>query len=64
MGRLLPSLVLIKRTAQVCPSTLSKDKTLYRSYIITDGAKHVNKNYCLNNKGEVLAEQACWRYFN
>ena len=43
---------------------VSKDKTLYRSYIITDGAKHVNKNYCLNNKGEVLAEQACWRYFN
>ena len=43
---------------------VSKDKTLYRSYIITDGAKHVNKNYCLTNKGEVLAEQACWRHFN
>ena len=43
---------------------VSKDKTLYRSYIITDGVKHVNKNYCLTNKGEVLAEQACWRHFN
>jgi hypothetical protein len=43
---------------------VSKDKTLYRSYIITDGAKHVNKNYCLTNKGEVLAEQPCWRHFN
>jgi hypothetical protein len=43
---------------------VSKDKTLYRSYIITDGAKHVNKNYCLTNKGETLAEQSCWRYFN
>ena len=43
---------------------VSNDKTLYRSYIITDGQKHVNKSYCLNNKGEVLAEQSCWRHFN
>ncbi len=40
-----------------------KDKTLYRNFIITDAHKHVHKQYCLNNKSEIIAEKACWRYF-
>jgi len=40
-----------------------KDKTLYRNFIITDARKHVHKQYCLNNKSEIIAEKACWRYF-
>jgi len=40
-----------------------KDKTLYRSLIITDSKKHVHRQYCLDNKSQVLAEKACWRHF-
>ena len=40
-----------------------KDKTLYRSFIITDSRKRVHKQYCLNNKSDIIAEKACWRYF-
>jgi len=40
-----------------------KDKTLYRSVIITDSKKHVHRQYCLDNKSEILAEKACWRHF-
>ncbi len=40
-----------------------KDKTLYRNFIITDAHKRVHKQYCLNNKSEIIAEKACWRYF-
>ncbi len=40
-----------------------KDKTLYRNFIITDSHKHVHKQYCLDNKSEIIAEKACWRYF-
>ena len=40
-----------------------KDKTLYRSLIITDSKKHVHRQYCLTNKSDVLADKACWRYF-
>ena len=40
-----------------------KDKTLYRSLIITDSKKHVHRQYCLDNKSEVLADKSCWRYF-
>ena len=40
-----------------------KDKTLYRSFIITDSRKRVHKQYCLDNKSDIIAEKACWRYF-
>jgi hypothetical protein len=40
-----------------------KDKTLYRNFIITDSRKRVHKQYCLDNKSEIIAEKACWRYF-
>ena len=40
-----------------------KDKTLYRNFIITDSHKHVHKQYCLDNKSEIIAEKPCWRYF-
>jgi len=40
-----------------------KDKTLFRNFIITDSRKRVHKQYCLDNKSEIIAEKACWRYF-
>jgi len=40
-----------------------KDKTLYRSFILTDSKRHIHRQYCLNNASEVLAAKSCWRHF-
>ncbi len=40
-----------------------KDRTLYRTFILSDHSKHIYKEYCLNNKSEVLADTSCWKHF-
>jgi len=40
-----------------------KDRTLYRTFILSDHEKHIYKEYCLNNKSEILADTSCWKHF-
>jgi hypothetical protein len=40
-----------------------KDRTLYRTYILSDHEKHIYKEFCLNNKSEILDEESCWKHF-
>ena len=40
-----------------------KDRTLYRTYILSDHKKHIYKEFCLNNKSEILDETSCWKHF-
>ena len=39
------------------------DKTLYRSYFITDHERKIRRTYCLDNKSKVLAKEECWNHF-
>jgi len=39
------------------------DKTLYRSYFITDHERKIRRSYCLDNKSKVLAKEECWNHF-
>ena len=39
------------------------DKTLYRSYFITDQERKIRRTYCLDNKSKILAKQECWHHF-
>ena len=36
------------------------NKTLYRSYFITDSEKKIRRYYCLDNKSNILAKEECW----
>jgi len=40
-----------------------KDRTLYRTYILSDHKKHIYKEFCLNNKSEILDDTSCWKHF-
>ena len=40
-----------------------KDRTLYRTFILSDHKKHIYKEFCLNNKSEILDETSCWKHF-
>lgn len=39
------------------------NKTLYRSYFITDRDKKIRRYYCLDNKSNILAKEECWYHF-
>lgn len=39
------------------------DKTLYRSYFITDKERKIRRTYCLDNKSKILAKEECWHHF-
>jgi hypothetical protein len=39
------------------------DKTLYRSYFITDHERKIRRSYCLDNKSKILAKEECWHHF-
>ena len=39
------------------------NKTLYRSYFITDHEKKIRRYYCLDNKSNILAKEECWYHF-
>ncbi|MFM7699087.1 MAG: hypothetical protein ACKO5X_10680 [Limnohabitans sp.] len=39
------------------------NKTLYRSYFITDREKKIRRYYCLDNKSNILAKEECWYHF-
>ena len=39
------------------------DKTLYRSYFITDQDRKIRRTYCLDNKSKILAKKECWHHF-
>lgn len=39
------------------------NKTLYRSYFITDSEKKIRRYYCLDNKSNILAKEECWYHF-
>ena len=39
------------------------NKTLYRSYFITDHEQKIRRTYCLDNKSKVLAKEECWHHF-
>ena len=39
------------------------DKTLYRSYFITDHERKIRRTYCLDNKSKILAKEECWHHF-
>ena len=39
------------------------NKTLYRSWFITDHEKKIRRYYCLDNKSNVLAKEECWYHF-
>ena len=50
-----------------CPSSryvilLVKDNILYRTFILNEPEMDIYKEYCLNNKGETLAQTSCWKY--
>ena len=40
------------------------DKTLYRSYFITDQERKIRRTYCLDNKSKILAKKECWHHFS
>jgi len=39
------------------------NKTLYRSWFITDREKKIRRYYCLDNKSNILAKEECWYHF-
>lgn len=39
------------------------NKTLYRSWFITDHEKKIRRYYCLDNKSNILAKEECWYHF-
>jgi hypothetical protein len=39
------------------------NKTLYRSFFITDREKKIRRYYCLDNKSNILAKEECWYHF-
>jgi hypothetical protein len=39
------------------------NKTLYRSWFITDRDKKIRRFYCLDNKSNILAKEECWYHF-
>lgn len=39
------------------------NRTLYRSYFITDSEKKIRRYYCLDNKSNILAKEECWYHF-
>ncbi|MEY3673514.1 MAG: hypothetical protein RJB47_222 [Pseudomonadota bacterium] len=39
------------------------NKTLYRSWFITDREKKIRRFYCLDNKSNILAKEECWYHF-
>jgi hypothetical protein len=39
------------------------NKTIYRSYFITDREKKFRRYYCLDNKSNILAKEECWYHF-
>jgi hypothetical protein len=51
-----------------CPESRSAimyvlNKTLYRSFFITDREKKIRRYYCLDNKSNILAKEECWYHF-
>ena len=53
---------------EICPNARSaimfvKDKALYRSYLIGDSKLGQVKEYCLDNRSNILANEPCWKYF-
>jgi hypothetical protein len=40
-----------------------KQRTLYRTFIISDAKRRVHRQYCLDNQSAVLAETSCWKHF-
>ena len=54
---------------QYCPQSRTgiiyvRDTTLYRSYIISDQKKRIMREYCLDNKSNILATKSCWEHFD
>jgi len=39
------------------------NKTLYRSWFITDREKKIRRYYCLDNRSNILAKEECWYHF-
>lgn len=53
---------------ETCPQSRTAimyvlNKTLYRSYFITDRDKKIRRFYCLDNKSNILAKEECWYHF-
>ena len=53
---------------ETCPQSRTAimyvlNKTLYRSYFITDREKKIRRYYCLDNKSNILAKEECWYHF-
>ena len=53
---------------ETCPQSRTAimyvlNKTLYRSYFITDREKKIRRYYCLDNKSNNLAKEECWYHF-
>lgn len=51
-----------------CPNARSaimyvRDKTLYRSYLIGDTKLGQVKEYCLDNRSNIIANEPCWKHF-
>jgi hypothetical protein len=40
-----------------------KQRTLYRTFIISDAKRRVYRQYCLDNQSNVLANTSCWKHF-
>jgi len=40
-----------------------KQRTLYRTFIISDAKRRVHRQYCLDNQSNVLANTSCWKHF-
>jgi hypothetical protein len=40
-----------------------RQRTLYRTFILTDVKKRVHRQYCLDNQSEVIADTSCWKHF-
>ena len=53
---------------ETCPQSRTAimyvlNKTLYRSWFITDREKKIRRFYCLDNKSNILAKEECWYHF-
>jgi len=53
---------------ETCPQSRTAimyvlNKTLYRSYFITDREKKIRRFYCLDNKSNILSKEECWYHF-
>ena len=53
---------------ETCPQSRTAimyvlNKTLYRSYFITDRERKIRRFYCLDNKSNILAKEECWYHF-